>query len=481
MLEGYLEEMREVEVRYADMLNSLHPDFKLSGTNLLHYLVLRRHDIRDLQNALHHLGLSSLASSESHIYQQVSQALRWLKAEAPGDKVVLDAFKGQALRKMHAEHLLGIHTEQELPHVMVTFSEEFLQRPEIVSTLLRNGMTIARINCAHGDKELWMEMINLLRKAIDSTGIACRIYMDIAGPKVRIASIINKKGKPKAKLKIEKGKRYWLVGDIEGKPAEDHRPAFIIDPAIALTGLKIGDRVIFDDGKAEGYVDLFEEGGRQIIINRRDEGNPRLKLEKGVNFPDSELPVSVLTDKDKEDLPFMCKHADMLGFSFVHHPDDLATLRKELNKSAQGAHPGIILKIERLSAVSNLPSLLLNGMQDKSLGVMIARGDLGVQIGFERMSEIQEEILWICEAAHVPVIWATQVLETLNKTGLPTRSEITDAAMGARSECVMLNKGKFVAEGVRSLKDILARQKEHVNKKRYMMRPLSIARNFLSE
>ena len=97
------------------------------------------------------------------------------------------------------------------------------------------------------------------------------------------------------------------------------------------------------------------------------------------------------------------------------------------------------------------------------------------------MSEIQEEILWICEAAHVPVIWATQVLETLNKTGYATRSEITDAAMSGRAECVMLNKGKYIVSTIETLDDILTRQQGHVNKKRYIMRPLGIAKSFIEQ
>jgi pyruvate kinase len=170
----------------------------------------------------------------------------------------------------------------------------------------------------------------------------------------------------------------------------------------------------------------------------------------------------------------------MVGYSFVNSPEDVELLRSEIKKYAGGKQlPAIILKIERLSAVQNLPALLINGMKDEALGVMIARGDLAVEIGFERLSEIQEEILWICEAAHVPVIWATQVLETLNKTGYATRSEITDAAMGVRAECVMLNKGRYILKTIKTLDDILTRQLGHVNKKRYIMRPLGIARNFL--
>jgi pyruvate kinase len=106
---------------------------------------------------------------------------------------------------------------------------------------------------------------------------------------------------------------------------------------------------------------------------------------------------------------------------------------------------------------------------------MIARGDLAVECGFERLAEVQEEILWLCEAAHVPVIWATQVLETLAKEGRPSRAEITDAAMGLRAECVMLNKGPYVLSAVRALDDILRRMHAHQAKKRSMLRALRLA------
>jgi pyruvate kinase len=103
---------------------------------------------------------------------------------------------------------------------------------------------------------------------------------------------------------------------------------------------------------------------------------------------------------------------------------------------------------------------------------MIARGDLAVECGYERMAEIQEEILWVCEAAHMPVVWATQVLENLAKTGMPSRAEITDAAMGERAECVMLNKGPYLCDAVAALDDILQRMQGHQTKKSAMLRRL---------
>ena len=111
-------------------------------------------------------------------------------------------------------------------------------------------------------------------------------------------------------------------------------------------------------------------------------------------------------------------------------------------------------------------------MRSPSVGLMIARGDLAVEIGYERLAEVQEEILWIAEAAHVPVIWATQVLETMAKTGQPSRAEVTDAAMGVRAECVMLNKGPHILEAIGLLDDILTRMARHQHKKRTMLRQL---------
>ena len=103
---------------------------------------------------------------------------------------------------------------------------------------------------------------------------------------------------------------------------------------------------------------------------------------------------------------------------------------------------------------------------------MIARGDLAVEIGFARLAEIQEEILWLCEAAHVPVIWATQVLENLIKRGMPSRAEITDIAMAERAECVMINKGPFVLDAIAMLDDVVERMRGHQHKKTARLRAL---------
>lgn len=152
----------------------------------------------------------------------------------------------------------------------------------------------------------------------------------------------------------------------------------------------------------------------EIRITHAASGTAKLRAEKAINLPDTRLSISALTDKDREDLELASKHADMVSLSFVRRPEDVAELIDELDRLG-AAQTGIILKIENRPAVEALPQILLTAMHRTRIAVMVARGDLGVEIGFERMAEIQEEILWLCEAAHVPVIWATQVLTRIHR------------------------------------------------------------------
>jgi pyruvate kinase len=484
-LSGLASDMKKAEKKFSPVLAGLHPHFKLSGSNLIHYLVLRSSEIRVLQEYLHERGLSSLTNMESHTMHQVQQILSWLKG-APAKHITTCDFKtALKLQTRHSEELLGEFPTRERPHIMVTFSQEMGKDRKLVEEMLNEGMSVARINCAHDTQEDWLQMITTLKKAIARTGKPCKIYMDIAGPKIRIKSIKSAKASGKDALPVSEGTELVLCRPGDESPvsrkSKSKRNLIVVEPGELVSMMREGDRIFFDDGKFEARV--IREGPERATVRivRISARKHILKPQRGINLPDSELTLPTLTAEDKANIPFICQHADMVGFSFVSHIDDIETLRHELQSSGRKRKPAIILKIERLAAVQQLPALLLNGMKDEALGVMIARGDLAVEIGFERLSEIQEEILWICEAAHVPVIWATQVLETLNKTGFATRSEITDAAMSVKAECVMLNKGNYIVKTIRMLDDILTRQTGHLEKKRYIMRPLGIARSFIGE
>jgi pyruvate kinase len=157
--------------------------------------------------------------------------------------------------------------------------------------------------------------------------------------------------------------------------------------------------------------------------------------------------------------------------SFVRSENDVRDLLHRLDQ-APASSLGVVLKIETVAGFDALPQILLEAMRWDRIGVMIARGDLAVEVGFERLSEVQEEILWICEAAHTPVIWATEVLDSMARTGTPSRAEVTDAAMAERAECVMLNKGPYIDEAIRMLAGILGRMQDHMQKKRSLLRRL---------
>jgi pyruvate kinase len=240
-----------------------------------------------------------------------------------------------------------------------------------------------------------------------------------------------------------------------------------------------GDPVWLDDGKIGGIIRAASLEALTVEITQARPGGETLGADKGINLPESDLPVSALTSADIDYLPLIVQHANLIGYSFVHSPDDVIALQERL-AALGGSHLGITLKIETRAAFGRLPFLLLAAMRSRAAGVMIARGDLAVECGFERMAEVQEEILFISEAAHMPVIWATQVLEQLAQEGIPSRAEITDAAMGERAECVMLNKGPYILGAVRALDNILRRMQDHQNKKSAMLRQLSISQGFFS-
>ena len=275
--------------------------------------------------------------------------------------------------------------------------------------------------------------------------------------------------------------------NILGRPALHSASGQLLHPAQISVSLpqildhaKIGDPIWFDDGKIGGAIrDVNKDCVSVEITQARPEGE-KLGAEKGINLPETQIDIPALTDEDTAALPFIVEHADLVGYSFVRTE---AHVRQLLDRIEQldGQHLGLVLKIETRKAFENLPNLILTAMRTPSLGIMIARGDLAVECGYQRLAEIQEEILWICEAAHVPVIWATQVLESLAKKGIPSRSEITDAAMGERAECVMLNKGPYTVTAVRVLADILHRMQAHQDKKRSMLRQLRLAATFSSD
>lgn len=266
--------------------------------------------------------------------------------------------------------------------------------------------------------------------------------------------------------------------DMPGEPAKLDKDGQIVAPArIAcaqpevLKQLRQGQRVWIDDGKIGTVVEAQHADGVLLRVVRARATGEKLNPEKGLNFPDTRLQLPALTDIDQANLAFVVKHADIVGYSFVNNARDVDLLVESMARLG-GEKLGIIAKIETREAVHNLPEIIIHGAGRHPYGIMIARGDLAVEIGYEHLGATQEEILWLCEAAHVPVIWATQVLENLVKQGIPSRAEITDASMAERAECVMLNKGPYVLDAMHVLDSVVRRMQTHQLKKTPQLRIL---------
>ncbi|MBL8112652.1 MAG: pyruvate kinase [Acidobacteria bacterium] len=588
-------ELLLAEKQSRDMLELVPKPRRDSARNLIHYLALRRRDIRHLQDELAPVGLSSLGRAESNVLYVLEAVLGVLERLTAGTTSGLpqsraDFNKGRALLESNTAALLGPGRDGRAVRIMVTMPSDAAHDYALVRELVSRGMDAMRINCAHDTPEEWAAMIANVRRAEREVGHHCSVLMDLGGPKLRTGAIA--RGEPVVSFRprrdalgrVTAPARVWLTPDRsavpaplacdatlpldadwlaaletgdairlidargarrslrvvaehgEGRWAEAARATYVTNGTVltssrvkgmkakcrvldlpapeqvivvrqgdtllltrettpghpatfdeagrvlvsasipctlpeALGAIRPGERVFIDDGKVGGVVRTVGAGQVVVEITRARPRGERIRSDKGINLPDTLLALQGLTEKDLLDLPFVARNADLVGLSFVQRPEDISLLAGKLHELG-AAGKGVVLKIETRRAFESLPGLLLAALRLPRAGIMIARGDLLVECGYERLAEIQEEMLWLCEAAHIPVIWATQVLEGLAQKGLPSRAEITDAAMGERAECVMLNKGPHILAAVDALVSILNRMGKHQDKKTSRLRRL---------
>jgi len=596
-VEKIIEKIKEIEIDYIDEIKSVHPVYRKSALNLVHYLGFRSFDIDELQDELRDLGLPSLSNVEGHVMRSllsISSILNLLLGHPVREKRkgIISIKKSQKILNRNTKLLFGYKSKKRRTRIMVTLPGSAGDDYKMVNHLIGLGMNSARINCAHDNPETWANMIENIRKSSDKLARSCKVMMDLGGPKLRTGAIepgpeiIHIKPEKDVSGKIVNPAKIWIAppdiptpddtasvhipisiewfkkikrGDcihltdsrdkkikitIDGKKGEGrwgycsssayvssgtglklfkpdnteklaHKVGTLLpieqyismkvgdylclrkDPKPGATAqydengnllahafvsctlpeifkdVKKGEPIFFDDGKIEGIIDEVNEEELLIKISYAKDTGSKLKADKGINLPDSDLKVSGLTEKDRKDLEFVAPNADAVNLSFVNNENDVQLLLDELEM--HNSSIGIILKIETQKGFKNLPRIILRAMQTFPIGVMIARGDLAIETGWKNFASIQEEILRICEAAHIPDVWATQVLESLAKKGVPSRAEITDAAMAQRAECVMLNKGVYIEKAVKMLDKILRRMQRFQKKKETMLPKLDDA------
>lgn len=482
-----LVELREdVERQATDTLGRWRPwiirdEFLPSARNLAAYLALRRRDLRPLQAALMPWGLSSLGRLESRVEPTLAAVTATVTllvgvGEAPPRPSGESFFEGEQRLRRNTDQVFGREHKHRRVRIMVTLPAEAAGDHGLTRDLLLAGTDCFRINCAHDDLDTWERMVGNIHAGEAETGRSAVIGMDLAGQKPRTMEVLL----PDPPRRLRAGDRILLTPDVPVPSDAVEFQARCSLPAV-LDQLVPGCTVALDDGRVLTELESLGPSGAVLrVVATRPKGD-NLRPARGLNFPGTRLDLPVLTEKDLADLDFVAAHADVVGFSFVQTPDDVALLQHELARRLHGRPlPPLMAKIETAHAVRNLPELIVRAAGRQPFAVMIARGDLAVEIGYRRLAEIQEEILWVCEAAHVPVVWATEVLERLTKSGTPTRAEVTDAAMAERAECVMLNKGPYAVPAVTMLDDVLTRMQGHASKKTPQLRALRSWRHLVT-
>ncbi len=392
-LRDYLE--KEGQARLSDWgLETAAP----GARNLACCLALRGRDLSELQLRLAAYGLSSLGRSEADVLGALDALLATLRRLC-GEESDYPARAGEDALAAACNEIFG--GCEDRTRIMATLPSEAADDPGLVSALIDAGMDCARINCAHDDAATWARMAGHVRNAAERLGRPCRVLMDIAGPKLRLQEV-----RGPEKCRLFPGDRLRLVPQL-GKRGKGMAATLNFPQVVAQ--LQPGAEISFDDGKASGRILSSDGEGAQVEITASRAKGLRLKPGKGVNLPAVDLDLSPLTEKDLADLDAVARLADLVGFSFVQRVEDIALLDRELTAHRGDApRQGLMLKIETPLALRNLPRLMVEAAARRPAAVMIARGDLAVEVGFARLSEMQEEILWLCEAAHMPVIWATQ-------------------------------------------------------------------------
>jgi pyruvate kinase len=485
-LSAVREELLEVADGWRPWISGREADRDASARNLLQYLALRRHDLRDLQDPLIALGLSSLGGSEGHVQASVEAVLAALRTlvehapRSPSRSAPIRFGHSRELLARRSEALLGPARRGRPTRIMVTMPTEAATDPDLVREMLVAGMDCMRINCAHDAAPQWRAMLENLGAAEKRTRRRARVVVDLPGPKLRTGPLARQPTRDRKGeyLRLGIGDRLILTraADMALLESGEGAPARIgCSLAEAFSVTRRGHHVWLDDGKLGGVVESVDPNSIELRITAAGAKGSKLRAGKGINLPDAVLDIDLLGSHSNDALQFAAQGADVVGLSFVSRAREVRRVSEYLDQHAR-AQVGMILKIETRRAFEHLPGMLLAALGgERPAGVMIARGDLAVECGYERLAEVQEEILWLCQAAHLPVIWATQVLDRLAKSGRPSRAEITDAAMGAQAECVMLNKGPRILEAISVLDDILRRMERHHRKQRPLLPRLRAA------
>lgn len=314
--------------------------------------------------------------------------------------------------------------------------------PEIIKKMILEGADVFRVNFSHANYEGVTKNINMIREISDSLDTSTAILADLQGPKLRV-------GLMKEEVVVEPGD---TIRFCTGKEFEGTSERVYMNYDNFPKDVKPGERVLLDDGKL--IFEITTTNGKDEVETKVIQGGP-LRSKKGVNLPNTNISLPVLTKKDKEDAIFaISQEVDWIALSFVRHAEDLKELQALIEAHSEYKIP-IIAKIEKPEAVKNIDKIVAY-----CDGLMVARGDLGVEIPAAEVPLIQKELVLTAKKARIPVIIATQMMETMITSLTPTRAEVNDVANSVMdgADAVMLSGetsvGKYPVEVIRTMANI---------------------------
>jgi pyruvate kinase len=320
---------------------------------------------------------------------------------------------------------------------------------EKILALIDAGMSVARLNFSHGTHEEHLRTINFLKKGREERGNPLAIMMDTHGPKIRVGKL------PNDAITIKAGDHLKLVEKENGLPNE-----IPIHPIEVIEVMSVGMKILFDDGYI--ITEVIEKGDKELTLVAKNPGI--LKTGKGVNIPGAEIPLPALTEGDIDDIKFGCEHdVDFIAASFIRSAHHILTIKDLLLKEGK-PEILVIAKIESTQGVENFDSIV-----QVADGIMVARGDLGVEVDLAIVPKLQKMMIRKCYQACKPVVTATQMLESMINNPRPTRAEVSDVANAIYdgTSLVMLSgetaMGKYPIETVSQMKQIVQEAEKDFN------------------
>lgn len=326
----------------------------------------------------------------------------------------------------------------------------------VMKSLVKNGMNVARFNFSHGDHEEQRERMNLLKNVREELDRPVAILLDTKGPEIRTGLLEGGK-----KVTLKEGSEFVLYTE---EMSGNETGCCVTYPGLAKD-VKPGDRILIDDGLIELKVKQIKSGNIVCYVENGGELGER----KGVNVPNVKVKLPAVTEKDIDDILFgIQQDIDFIAASFIRSAKGVKEIRKIL-KENHAEHISIIAKIENAEGVENIDEII-----EASDGIMVARGDLGVEIPAQEVPHIQKMIIKKCNERYVPVITATQMLDSMIRNPRPTRAEVADVANAIYdgTDAVMLSgetaAGKYPIEALKMMNEIAENTEQYVDYEKYI-------------